>query len=83
MLIPKMQSVFAYRVTFCHKMKNKILQIMLFEGILKIVVTNNFTCLLHLRIKLFYLIHLSYILYTYNFQPKIKNKLHCYDLQDF
>ena len=83
MLIPKMQSVFAYHVTFCYKMKNKILQIMLFKGILKIVVTNNFTCLLHLRIKLFHLIHLSYILYTYNFKPKIKNKLHCFDLQDF
>ena len=83
MLIPKMQSVFAYHVTFCHKMKNKILQIMLFKGILNIVITNNFTYLLHLRIKLFYLIHLSYILYTYNFRPKIKNKPHCYDLQDF
>ena len=78
-----MQSVSAYHVMFCHKMENKILQIMLFKGISKIVVTNNFTCLLHLRIKFFYLIHLSYILYTHNFQPKIKNKLHCYDLPDF
>ena len=42
MLIPKMQSVFAYHAMFCRKMKNKILQIMLFKGILKIVVTNNF-----------------------------------------
>jgi len=41
-LIPKMQSVFAYHVTFCRKLENKILQIMNFKGILNHVVTNNF-----------------------------------------
>jgi len=36
-LIPKMQSVFAYHVTFCHKLENKILQIMHFKCILNLV----------------------------------------------
>jgi len=30
-LIAKMQSVFAYHVTFCRKLENKILQIMHFK----------------------------------------------------
>ena len=60
-LIPKIQSVFAYHVTFCRKMKNKILQIMLFKGILNIVVTNCH-CLLHLRIKRFYFSHTPFSL---------------------
>ena len=41
-LISKMQSVFAYHVTFCRKMKNKVLQIMPFKGILSVLVTKKF-----------------------------------------
>ena len=41
-MIPKMQSVFAYYITFCCKMKSKLLQIMAFKGILGVVVSNNF-----------------------------------------
>ena len=36
----------------------------------------QFHCFLYLRIKIL-------LLYTYNFQPNIKRKLHFYDLQNF